>query len=108
MEDLLKHLENWEIILYVSLACIGLTIIADILFKKYRYVKYIPGLIFIIIGVFNIYLVLDALTETQSIKNISLFILLVAGGIIGLLTALIIGIYKKPIKVKQSKNNQED
>ena len=108
MEDLLKHLENWEIILYVSLACIGLTIIADILFKKHRYVKYIPGLIFIIIGVFNIYLVLDALTETQSIKNISLFILLVAGGIIGILTALIIGIYKKPIKVKQSKNNQED
>ncbi|WFA09420.1 cytochrome C biosynthesis protein [Tissierella sp. Yu-01] len=108
MDDLLKHLDNWEIILYVSLACIGLTILAGLVFKKHRYVKYIPGLLFIVIGIFNLYTVLGALTETQSINNISLFILLVAGGVIGLLMALIIGIYRKPTRVKQSKKNQED
>jgi predicted neutral ceramidase superfamily lipid hydrolase len=108
MDELLKHLDNWEVVLYISLACIVLTVVVNLIFGKYRFVKYIPGMIFIFVGLFNFFSVLDSLTEAESINNLSLFILLVVGGIIGLLSALIIGIYNKPIKKKKGIKADKD
>jgi len=108
MEELILHLDNGKTFAYVSLAAVVITFITHLVFKKYRFVKYIPGLALIGIGLYSLYKVSNELTNTSSINNLLLFLMCFAGGIIALFVGLIIGIYDKPRRIRKSKNKEID
>ena len=101
MKELLNYLENGETLLFVALSAVIITLISHFVFKKYRFVKYVPGLIYMALGVYNLLMVFDDLVSANSMDNILLFLILFASGIIGLFFALIIGIYNKPRRAKK-------
>lgn len=101
MEELMLHLKNARTLVYVSLAAIVLTFATHLIFAKYRFVKYIPGFILIIIGLYNIYKASSDFTSPDSLNPILIFLICFLGGIIGLFSGLIIGIYNKPKRVRK-------
>lgn len=101
MEELLNYLENGETLVFVTISAVVITLVTHLIFKKYRFVKYIPGLIYMALGLFNLLIVLDDLTSSNSMDKILLFLILFTSGAIGIFFALIIGIYNKPRKVKK-------
>ncbi|MDD2446779.1 MAG: hypothetical protein PHY91_03695 [Tissierellia bacterium] len=105
MDEIFQYLENGKIIIYVSLACIALTAVINMIFKAFRFIKYIPGLLFTIVGIFNLLLACNSFAEPEGLNYFSLSIVLIVGGLIGILSGLIIGIYNKPYKSKKKKKN---
>jgi len=106
MGELILHLDNGKTFIYISLAVVIITFITHLVFKKYRYMKYIPGIALIGVGLYSLYQVSNELTDTSSISNLLLFLICFAGGIIALFVGLIIGIYDKPRKIRKSKNKE--
>lgn len=95
MEELLVHLEFGKTLGIVALATIVATITIYFIFRKGRIAKYIPGLIFILIGLYNLY---NIGTETSLLDNANTLFLIVItmiSGFIGISTGLIIGIITK-------------
>jgi hypothetical protein len=101
MDELLKYLANGKIVVYVSLACIAITTVMHLIFRKIRFVKYIPGFVFVLVGIFNLSLAFSSLGQTISLNYFSLSVVLLVGGLVGMLSALIIGVYNKPKKTKK-------
>ena len=95
-------------IIYVTAAVIGITLLTHLIFRKIRIMKYLPGLIVLGIGLFNIYSIKDNLTADESLVNLLLFIIGTVAGLVGMLFALIIGIYSKPVKRKKRKTNTNE
>lgn len=108
LEELKSYLENARILIIVSLAAVIITAVTNFIFRKYRVVKYLPGLIFIILGFFNLMQIGSDFTSAESLDSFLLFLVLFIGGLIGLFTALIIGIYNKPKKIKKIRNTEEE
>lgn len=109
LDELLTYVSDSMIILYVSLGVILLTIVTHFIFKKYsRYIKYIPGTIIILIGIFNLFGVLDSLVENESLNALMTFVIFVVSGFVGIFTGLILGVYEKPMKkIKKDKKEEE-
>ena len=108
MIEFMKHLENGKTLGYVTLAAVIITIATHLMFRKHRYVKYFPGLIITAIGVYSLYKVSDNLTANASVSGMLMFLMGFLGGIIALFTALIIGIYEKPRRIKKVKKVKEN
>lgn len=107
MAELKLHLDNGRLLIYISIITMIATIVTHLIFKKYRFMKYVPGFILLIIGVYNLYMVSSELTSSESIKNILLFVIYFIAGFVGLFSGLIIGIYNKPRKSKVKKEKTE-
>lgn len=109
VKDILAELGGYyddsRMIIYVTVAVIGITLLTHLIFRKIRIMKYLPGLIVLGLGLFNIYSVKDTLTADESLVNILLFIIGTVAGLVGMLFALIIGIYSKPVKRKRRKTS---
>ena len=103
MEEFLVHLDSGKAFIYVSLAAVVITLITNFIFKGNKFVKYIPGIIFIVVGLYSLYQMNGDFTSSDSISNLLLFLICFVGGTIGLLVGLIIGIYKKPKRIKKNK-----
>lgn len=109
LKELLGYASDSTIIIYASLAAILLTIIIHLLFRKYsRFLKYIPGTIMLIIGIFSLYKVLDSLVEAESLDELMNFISFVVSGLVGIFSALILGVYDKPRKKRRKKKKIEE
>ncbi|MBU5437410.1 hypothetical protein KQI42_05280 [Tissierella sp. MSJ-40] len=79
----------------VSVVSILITYIINKIFIKNRFVKYIPGILFLIIGFFNLCLAIKFLGSSKDIVKGALFIMGMVAGFISLLTGLIIEICAK-------------
>ena len=112
VKDILAELGGYyddsSMIIYVTAAVIGITLLTHLIFRKIRIMKYLPGLIVLGIGLFNIYSIKDNLTADESLVNLLLFIIGTVAGLVGMLFALIIGIYSKPVKRKKRKTNTNE
>lgn len=110
MGEFLEHLEYTKLLGYISLASVIITYITHRIFRKTnRGIKYLPGMLFIGIGLYNLYTVGNNLTRTAGISNLLLFIIGVGAGFIGLLFGLILGVYNKEKKVKKrNKTNKSE
>lgn len=112
LAEMAGYYDDSRMIIIVTLAVIAITILTHLIFKKIRIMKYLPGLIVIGIGLFNFYSVKDNLTSDESLLNLLLFIIGTVSGLVGMLFALIIGIYSKPVKKKKRKtaktNSEKD
>lgn len=101
MEELIVHLAFGKVLAFVSLVAIVMTGIMYYLSKeqrKYRAVKYIPGLIFIFIGVFNLIRLGIKVPEVEEFSNVLSIVMALVGGFVALFSALIIGIVTKKEK----------
>ncbi len=102
------YYDDSRMIIYVTLAVMGITLLTHLIFKKIRIMKYLPGLIVLGIGLFNLYSVKDTITADASLVNLLLFIIGTVAGLVGILFALIIGIYVKPVKRKRRKTKSKE
>ena len=101
MKELFRHLEYGKILIYFSLAAIILTYLTHLIFKKHKFVKYIPGLIFMFVGLYFLYDAGTDFTTSDSLNGILFFMVGFIAGIIGMLSALIIGVFNKESKEKR-------
>lgn len=103
MEEIIGYLQSGKIIIFISLICILLTFLFSKFFKGNRYIKYLPGSLFIGVGIFNFISGLISLADPESLNNFSLFVVLTVAGLVGLLSGVIIGVYNKPVKRKKKR-----
>lgn len=103
MSEFLEYFEYARAYIFISLGIIALTFIIHFLFKKYKIAKYVPGLILIPIGLFGVIRLFSASNLLDGVTSLMIFIIGIGGGLVGLLTGLIIGIYTKEVKLKRSK-----
>lgn len=95
MKDLVIHLEFAKILGIFSVLGIVATIITFFMARKNRIIKYIPGVLLIAFGLYNlIYLGGDSLSA-EEFNRLSMAILGMISGILGLFTGLIIGVITK-------------
>lgn len=107
MEELLVHLQYSKTLLYIALGTIILTYIIHFFFKDFRYPKYLPGALLLIIGGFTLINSEYAARKLVGIDNIFMGIVAVGSGIVGLCFALILGVYNKEKKNKNNKKSKK-
>lgn len=107
MEELLIHLEYSKPLLYFVFATIILTYMTHIFFKKWKYLKYLPGLLLLILGLLNLYFTEYGARKLVGIDNIFMGIVSVGSGIVGIFFALILGIYNKEKRYKDKNHKKE-
>lgn len=95
MEEFIVHLEFAKILGIVSIITMILTLITYLVFRSNRVVKYIPGLILILIGFYNLFYLGRESSTINGVNKIFIILVTMIGGFIGLSTGLIIGIIKK-------------
>lgn len=106
--ELMEYMDLAKIMLYVTLGGIVITLIFHLILKDYRFVKYLPGALIVLAGLYNLLTIFNDLTEKSSIKNLELFLILEVAGFSSLFFALIIGIYTKPRKIKRKKKVEKE
>lgn len=106
MKELLDHMEYAKLFMMISLGMVALTYLVHIIFRRARFMKYLPGLISILIGAYAIFTVDGEVIFLDDIDNITIFIISVAVGFVGIGVALIIGIFNKGKKRKRKKNKK--
>lgn len=98
MDALRVHLGFAKILGTVCLIAIVITILIYYIFRKeekYRLIKYIPGLILILIGLFNLFNLGIELPGINEFNKVLIMVTSMVGGFISLSTGLIIGIINK-------------
>lgn len=108
LDELLLYIDNSTVIIYMSVAAAVLTVVTHFIFRNQnRFMKYLPGIILVIIGIYYLYTVSGTLVENESLAEIMSFVTFVISGLLGMLSALILGVYEKPIKKKSKKKRKE-
>ena len=95
MEELAIHLGYAKILGGVSLISIFLTTVIYLVFKGNRYMKYLPGIILLIIGLYNLYSLVTSSDYSDGVTRLLMATMGIVTGIVGLSTGLIIGVYIK-------------
>lgn len=95
MEEFIVHLEFAKILGIVAITAIIFTLIMYLIFRNNRVVKYFPGLIFIVIGLYNLFYLGKESTTIEGVNRVLIILVAMVAGFIGLSTGLIIGIFKK-------------
>lgn len=86
---------------YIAILVLGvvialiLTFVINMMGKRMKFLRYLPGLALIFIGMFSLIMVLNRLFERSSLTNIFISVVCITAGICSLLFALCIGIYNK-------------
>lgn len=109
LKEIFGYASDSTIIIYGSLGVILVTVAAHFILKKYsRFIKYIPGTMILLIGLINLYRILDSLVETESLDELMTVIILIVSGFVGIFAALILGVYDKPKKKIRKKKKQRE
>lgn len=89
---------NTQYIMFVIIASIVgivLTFLINMTSRKLKFIKYIPGLLLIFIGMFSLIIVLNSLFDRESLNNIIISLIALTSGACSLIFGLCIGIYNK-------------
>ncbi len=95
MKEFLEYFEYARAYIFIALGIMIVTLILHLLFKKHKYVKYIPGIVLLPIGLYGLFGIASAEDLIKGISKFMIFIIGVGGGFVGLLTALMLGGYSK-------------
>lgn len=95
MGEFIVHLEFAKILGIAAVIAIIFTLIMYLVFRNNRVVKYIPGLIFIVIGLYNLFYLGKESSTVEGVNRVLIIVVAMVAGFIGLSTGLIIGIFKK-------------
>lgn len=104
--ELAEYFDNAGLMVGVTVGVMAITLVTYLLFKRIRVLKYLPGFIVLLIGLYNLNSVLDILTAESSLPVLLLAVIGVVAGLVGMLFALIIGIIAKPVK-KRKRNTSK-
>jgi|GEM_PF-1716033 len=88
-------MENFNyILLSLGAIVIGIviTFIANFASGRLKFIKYLPGLALLFVGIISLFMVINKLFDPDSIDNLIVFVIGVSSGLISLIFALIIGI----------------
>lgn len=110
LENLGAHLEFGKVLIIVSIISILITCLIYFIFRrnpKYNLIKYIPGSVLTLIGVYNLLRVGMNLPDTSEFDRVLLTMIFIIGGVIGLFTGLIIGVINKDKKDKEDRKDKE-
>jgi len=99
--ELAEYFDNASLMVGVTAGVMALTLVTFFLFKKIRVLKYLPGFVVLLIGLYNLNSVLDVLTAESSLPVLLLAVIGVVAGLVGMLFALVIGIIAKPVKKRR-------
>lgn len=69
-----------------------ITFIVNFAAKDLKFIKYLPGLALVFIGIISLFMVINRLFNPESLNNLFIFVLGVSSGLVSLIFALIIGI----------------
>ena len=94
MEGLISHLEYVKMLVGLTIFSVLITLIVYFIFKKNKLVKYLPGFVFLIIGLYHSYHILIK-SSIDDFKRLFIATAGIVTGIIGLSMGLIIGIFTK-------------
>lgn len=106
MKDLLDHLEYSKLFMIISVGMVALTYLTHIIFRNMRFIKFIPGIISIAIGIYAILTIDGKIIFLDDTNKFTIFVIATAVGFVGIGVALIIGIFNKG-KVKRVKKGEE-
>lgn len=95
MEEFIIHLDYAKKLGGFSIAVILVTVVTHLIFKKNRFIKYLPGLILFIIGLYNLSFLGKDAYSINELNRISITTMAFITGIVGLSTGLIIGVWRK-------------
>lgn len=95
MKDIIVHLEFAKILALVCFIVVIFTVVLFLIVKNNRIIKYIPGFILIIVGIYNLFYLGQDSTTVDGINRLYMIIISMISGLIGLSSGLIIGIIKK-------------
>ena len=108
MEELTQHLEYTKLLAYISLGIMVIIYIVQRFFRKYKWAKYLPGLILILFGFYSLLTIEKDSFQSEGIGNLVSFLVSTGSGVIGLFFALILGVYNKEKKTKKGKDKTEE
>ncbi|EFI42215.1 MULTISPECIES: hypothetical protein [Peptoniphilus] len=97
LEIMSGHNQYIMISIYVIIAAIIVTFVVNFVTKSLRFVKYLPGIFLICIGMFSLFSVVNDLFNPENLDNIVIFVISSAAGIISFLFALILGIIQNDL-----------
>lgn len=83
------------IVIMASIIAMVLTFFINMASKKLRFIKYLPGLLLVFIGMFSLIIVLNRLFDRDSLNNIIISLIALTSGACSLVFGLCIGIYNK-------------
>ena len=89
------HLDYGKKLGALSVGVILITIITYFIFKKNRFIKYLPGIMLFIIGLYNLFFLRKVSSPTNELSRISIAAMAMVTSFVGLATGLIIGVWRK-------------
>lgn len=92
LESMSKNSEYMFFSIYAIIFAIVITFAVNFVSKDLKFAKYIPGIVFVCIGIFSLFTVINNMFDPDSILNLVIFLIACAAGVMSLLFALIIGI----------------
>ncbi|WP_313757364.1 hypothetical protein [Tissierella sp.] len=95
MNEFIVHLEFAKILGIFIFSAIIITSVMYFIFKKNRFIKYIPGFVLMIIGIYNLFYIGNDSSNLDRVNRLLIIMVTMVSGFIGLSTGLIIGILKK-------------
>lgn len=107
LEEMSAYMEYGKTLLFIFLGAILITYLAHRLFTSQRWVKYIPGFVLLLYGLFSLTKINVLTNDIFDDNSVMGFITGMAVGFSTLLFGLILGIYNKPKKIKKPNNNKE-
>lgn len=93
-------------ILIISILAMVVTFVVNMMSKKLAFLKYIPGLALIFVGIFSLLLVLNNLFARASLTNIIISLIALTAGACAILFAMCIGIYNKDVYKNRNENKR--
>ncbi len=88
------HTQYMMLAIYIMIGAIALTFIINFISGRLSFLKYIPGLILILVGIFSLFSVINALFDPKSLDNIIIFVIAVGSGLVSVTFAAILGTFK--------------
>jgi hypothetical protein len=95
MERFTEHMEFAKILGIVVVGVIVFTVITHFIFKKSRVIRYIPGLICLLIGLYNLFYMGEEVSTLDGVNRLLIITISMISGFVGISTGLIIGVFRK-------------
>ena len=92
MEMVMENSTYLLLTLGAILIGVVLTFIVNFAARDLKFIKYLPGLALVFIGIISLFMVINKLFDPDSLDNLIIFVIGVSSGLVSLIFALIIGI----------------
>lgn len=92
MEMVMENSTYLLLTLGAILIGVVLTFIVNFAARDLKFIKYLPGLALVFIGIISLFMVINKLFDPGSLDNLIIFVTGVSSGLVSLIFALIIGI----------------